>query len=105
MANWASSGRVTNPIANDVIVDSGAFAADGTRRPLFVLASSVAGSFELQHRDAANAVTLKSQIITLSATGTFKFDVPSGIDTLAGERLRLIMVAGVTGLVSCSVFT
>jgi hypothetical protein len=104
MANWASSGRVVNPAADQVIIDSGALGA-GNRALQIVVASSVTATFELQYRNAANDTTLKSQIFALPGAGTFEINIPTGLDNVANERFRIITVGAITGTVSCSVFT
>ena len=101
---WTSSGRITNPTAGQIVADSGALAG-GTREPLIAVACSVAVTLELQQRDAANAATLKSQIISVPANTFVAFHVPMGIPVGDGERLRLENVSAVTGVLSVSVFT
>ena len=102
--SWLSSGRITNPTLDQVLLDTGAlpagvyfFAAYG--------AGSVASVFEVQHRDATNTVTLKSQIIAAAASSIApKFEVSerTPLTLAANERIRIIAVAAIVGAVSVS---
>jgi hypothetical protein len=101
---WLSSGRIANPAIDQVILDTGPlpagaywFTAQGS--------GSVAAAMEVQLRDAANATTVKSQIIANPAFGTSPpFEVPERFqfNVNVNERIRVIMVAAVTGSVSVS---
>lgn len=101
---WLSSGRVTNPTLDQVLVETGAliagvywFAAQGS--------ATVAAAFEVQLRNATNTITLKSQIIAVSAYGTSPiFEIPERFqfEVAAGERIRIIQIAAITGSVSVS---
>ena len=101
---WLSSGRLTNPLLDQVLVDTGAMSAGSYFFDAFA-ASSVASIFEVQLRDAANTATLKSQIIAVQATSsTWGFEIPSStyLDVAVNQRIRMIQVAPVTGQVSVS---
>lgn len=102
--SWAASGRLTNPTANAIVADTGPLSV-GTRRLTIVLAASVTAICELQHRDAANALTLKSQIIVVPGNVLVPLDIPCGLDNALNERFRIELVQGITGLLSCSIFT
>jgi hypothetical protein len=99
---WASSGRVVNPALDAVIVDTGALPS-GTRTPQVIVASTVAAPFELQHRDAANTATLKSQIIACQALDAKDVTLWYGLEMATNERLRVIAVTAITGSVSGSI--
>jgi hypothetical protein len=101
---WANSGRLTNPVAAQIVLDSGPLSA-GTRRLVIVLACSVAATCELQYRNAANDTTLKSQIICVPALGFVSLEIPQGLDNVDNERYRIELVATIAGILSCSVFT
>jgi hypothetical protein len=99
---WISSGRITNPALNQVLLDTGALAAKERLFQVFV-SSTVAIPLEVQWRDATDTATLKSQIIAVPAS-TFvqMFQFLSEIPMAANERLRIIAVSAATGSVSCS---
>lgn len=103
MAAWNSSGRLTNPTAGQVLVDTGVL-APGTRILNIVVASSVIAICELQQRDSTNANTVKSQAFAIPANGTVVFDVPCGIDNADQERYRIILISAITGTLSASLF-
>lgn len=97
---WISSGQVTNPVAGTVLCDSGALSA-GAHEAVTILGATVACAVELQHRDAANAVTLHSQALGVGAFGTAQ--LPKITQQLvAGERLRVVAVTSPVGVVSVS---
>lgn len=103
--SWLASGRVTNPTLDQVLVDTGPLATGSYFFDVFA-ASSVAAIFEVQHRDAANTTTLKSQIVATPATSTtWGFSVPSStyLEVVTNQRIRVIQVAAVTGNVSVSI--
>jgi hypothetical protein len=101
---WANSGRVTNPTAAQIVLDSGALTL-GTRRIVVVVSCSVDVATELQHRDAANATTLRSQVLSCKAFDTVSIEIPQGIDNLANERYRIENINAITGVLSVSVFS
>lgn len=98
---WVFSGRVANPILDQVLVDTGALSS-GTRTPQVIISCTVAAAFELQHRDAANLTTLRSQIIACQAFDAKDVTLFLGLDMAASERVRVLSVAAVTGQVSAS---
>jgi len=99
---WFSSGRITNPVTDAVLVDTGPLSG-GSRSVKVIGSATVAAVFELQLRNAANNATLKSQILAVPASSTGQIDFESMDITMAdSERLRVIAVAGVTGSVSVS---
>jgi len=103
---WLSSGRITNPIADQVLVDTGQL-PQGTMSFMLVGSATVASVFEIQLRNAANTATLKSQILAVPASSTANIpetpvNPPFAIAT--DERLRVIQVTGITGSVSVSLF-
>jgi hypothetical protein len=99
---WVSSGRVVNPVLDQVLCDSGALPA-GSRYVTVYGSATVAAVFELQLRNAANSATLKSQILAVPASGTNQLNESVTSFPMADqERLRIIQVAAVTGSVSVS---
>lgn len=100
---WVSSGRITNPALNQVLVDTGPLT--GGARSFQVFASAnVDAVFEIQLRDATNTTTLKDQILAVPAMGTASLGpLLSDPPVADGERLRVIQVGAVTGNVSVSV--
>ena len=99
---WFSSGRVVNPINDQVLVDAGALPPGFSGN--VVLSATVATAVELQQRDAANLATTFSQVLAVPilGTGTFLFsqDGPSLLPT----RLRVVCVGAPIGSVSVSIF-
>lgn len=101
---WTSSGRITNPTLDLVLVDSGPISNPGPKNFQVFAASTAASAFEIQWRDATNVTTLKSQIIAVPAFGSVSFyGFLREIDMNLNERIRVIQVAAVTGSVSVSI--
>ena len=99
---WYASGRLQNPVQNQVIVDTGALAA---KQRMFrcVVAATVNCALELQHVAADGTTILKTQIIAVTAYGTVALGPQVEEVTMeTNERIRLIAVAAVTGFVSAS---
>lgn len=104
-AGWHASGRLTNPTTNQVILDTGALPGPAGRSFVVVGSATVASVFEVQWRNATDTATIKSQILSVPANGTAV--LPESNSTFVmddQERVRIIMVAGVTGSVSASMF-
>ena len=100
---WISSGRITNPAVDAVLLDTGPVVS-GTRSPQVMLSSTVAAGFELQWRDAANLATLKSQMISCTALDTKDSKIWSDIEMATNERLRVLAVGLIVGTISVSMF-
>ena len=102
-----SAGQVTNPAASAVLADTGALAV-GNYSIIILYGqeqSSAASSIVVQHRDAANATSIWSQMFSV---GTRQL-APIGLrdSFAAGERLRVIMGpngSGATDVYQVSLF-
>jgi hypothetical protein len=100
---WYASGRLPNPILNQVIVDTGPLPA---KQRMFkcTVAATVQCALELQHVASDGTTVIKSQIIAVPAYGTISGGPQVEEVTMAvNERIRLIAVAAVTGFVSASI--
>ncbi len=99
-----NSGRTTNPMAGDVIVDSGAFPNSGTHRVDAWMANDAALSlFEVQWRNAANSATLATWgIIIGTGQATFNWG-PFILNMALNERIRIVSVAAITGNTNATV--
>jgi hypothetical protein len=101
-----TNDQLLNPASGDVLADSDARPAGATLGSL-VVASDVATSVRLEWRDAANATTLRSQVVFVAANTAQSVTIPPGAGNLslnAGERLRLVMAAAAVGNVQGSLF-
>lgn len=99
---WFSSGRITNPVLDQVLVDTGPIQG-GSKNFQVYAASTGQAAFEIQWRDAANAITKKSQILAVPAFGyNMLFPLVREIELLDNERLRVVAVQAITGSVSVS---
>jgi Trk K+ transport system NAD-binding subunit len=100
---WFSSGRITNPALEAVILDTGPL-TEGSHSLAVAVASTASGAVELQLRNAANDTTVQSQIIGVATNG---FAVLPTLDTTVedGGRMRVTAVGAILGVVSVSLWT
>ena len=97
-----TQGLLTNPTINTLVADTGAMAANGVNIKIIV-GASVASRFAIEWRNAANTANLWSQIVANPANQSISVDLPVGIPFAAGERLRIIMAAALTGVAQGSI--
>lgn len=103
-ATWTSA-TVNTPAANEVIVDCGAVPGYGNYVTKVWLNCTVAGTFLLQHRNAANDATLHQQEISIAANSIVDLET-ANITLNASERIRVVSKATLlVGDVSGSVFS
>lgn len=99
---WTAGSVLTNPVDTTVLVDTGALPAG---RYLFAIhgTSSVAAVFDVQHRNAANGANNAAQRRRPIA-GDIDFIIPNEITLADQERLRVVLVGGITGEIQLSIF-
>lgn len=103
---WHASGRLTNPAANAVLVDTGPLPA-ASRSYALHLGGTGAVVVEVQWRNAANTSTLRSQIYAAPSNTVSQTPPPpqgSEFDMSTDERLRVVTVNNPNGDVSVSLF-
>ncbi len=98
-AEWSVS-QATNPLAGDVIVQATATAPQWTSFCVNAYAS-IAATFHVQHRDAANTGTLKEHYLGVLGGTNGQF-CTAGVLLAANERIRITMDATILGTVSVS---
>ena len=101
---WIASGSVTNPTANQVMVDTGALSGPGKIEFCVYAASTVATAIRVQHMNAANSAAVQDPLVTVPANNFQTFCPKIPITYADGERFRVIMTGAVTGVVSVSLF-
>lgn len=101
---WTSGGVTVNPIANDVIVSTGALDA-GDYLFQIMLNASVASRFIIEHRNAADSATLDSIEVPLGIDQFIQPIFGNKISLAQSERIRVIIKTGVTGNVQGSIFS
>ena len=101
---WTSGGVTVNPLANDVIVSTGALNA-GDYLFQIMLNASVAAMFIIEHRNAADSSTLDSIEVPLGADQYIQPIFGNKIILAQSERVRVIIKTGVTGNVQGSIFS
>lgn len=97
-----SSGELTNPADESVVVDSGAVAYGGVYEVIIVISASAAAQFKVQRRNAANGANVGDEVGlygVASQSQPYRFYY-----TLeASERIRLLMDDALTGTVWATV--
>lgn len=104
---WANGGIMTNPATNAVLADTGALPNGGSVSAMLMMSTNVAAIVRYQWRNAANDTTMKEHVFTLGAnSNTIIYSPLSNMefDIGPGDRLRLLLNAGVTGTMCCSIF-
>ncbi len=100
-----ASGRTTNPMAGDVIADTGARGV-GLNQVHWVVASDAAlkSLFTVEWRNAANSATLTSwSFIIPPGGGSVPMFSPLTLSMAASERVRIVTPAAIVGDVFASV--
>lgn len=99
----ATAGVQTDPAANAILADTAALGAGKYLFQAFI-SSSVAGAFELEHRNAGNTANVFSQRVHVPASDTSRLPGPAFVLTLAAsERVRVRNVAALTGNVQATI--
>ena len=93
---WAGGDLFTNPAANVVLADTGAFSPHDCD-PLLVVWASTGIEVIFEHRDANNSVTLKDQI--LPCTLSLLVLALKHIAVARNERFRLLLRTALDGAV------
>lgn len=99
---WSNSAVLTNPTDATVIVDTGAL----NRADLLIAvigAGSVAYTYDVQYRNAANDANLSAQR-RICLAGNDEFVFPSSLSVATNERIRVVLVGSITGTLQVSVF-
>jgi hypothetical protein len=109
IGTWHTGVVLTNPSNGDVLVDTGLISAlrGGYYLVGVVGSASVAIVYDLQLRNAANDTTVQSQRRRFAATDSNRNDdllLPNKISIQQNERLRCVLVGGITGEVQLSLF-
>src|SRR5262245_33509277 len=99
---WATAGVQSNPATDAILADSGN-KGYGPFEASVIFGGNVAAVAVIEHRDTTNTSNINSQVIACAANQCVQVWLP-GV-TLANERIRVRLNAGVTGAVQASVFT
>ena len=100
---WDDGALTTNPSTDAVLKDTGALEA-GDYLFGFMFQATAAAIFRVEWRNAANAATLKSQNVPIPASNLIEPIFPTKIVLAANERIRVVIVAGITGDAQASIF-
>jgi hypothetical protein len=101
---WYTSGLLVNPGVDAILADTGPMTA-ATRKlpPEMIVSSSVPIDVMVEHRDAANSTNLNSHRFRVQKNVTHYLNVSHTLAMGANERVRIRLVAAVTGTVQASI--
>jgi len=93
---WFSVGPLVSPAAGVVLADTGPVPGGGTVPLKIILTASALETALVQHRNAANTVTLVEFTLRVPANDSRSLDL--GSLTIAGdERIRMVQSGAATG--------
>jgi hypothetical protein len=100
---WFAGTLLTNPGDGATLVDSGVLPAGNY---LLAVVGSTTGDakYDLQHRDAPNTGTVKSQRRVLQANFNEDFLSPNKFAVGEGERVRCVASGAITGVIQLSIW-
>jgi hypothetical protein len=90
-----TEGALTNPTSGDTVCDSGTVPNTGLYRAYVGVNCTAAATFTIQRRNTANSGTVGDALVKY-VTGTAQYVYLFKLE--AGERLRVVMGANLTGL-------
>jgi hypothetical protein len=96
-----TTGKQTNPTTTDVLADTGALASAVYEVRIWV-GSSVAATFVVQHRDAANTGNVGDVPVIRSAAGQTAEYLYTMVLNVS-ERIRVLPEANITGTAEAAV--
>ena len=100
-----TSGVLTNPAANTILVDTGALPGPANHTYQLLVSSSVAAVVVIEVRDAANATNIWAHTIPIAAMQPFQLKVDSLSLEGDQQRIRIRLNAAITGVIQASVVT
>lgn len=101
---WANSDILTNPTAGTIVVSTDALPHTTADLLLAVVASgTVAFTYDVQHRNAANDANLAAQR-RVCAAGNDEFLFPTILTMQKDQRVRVVLVDTITGDLQVSIF-
>lgn len=98
---WNTEGVKTNPLASEVLADTGALAASAKTFTLIIWEDTGGGEIEIAHRNALNADDVNVQRIALTGT-TIIYPLP--VTLLLNQRIIVRMRVALTGHIQASLF-
>jgi hypothetical protein len=89
-----TEGALTNPSSGDLVADSGTVPNNGLYRAHVTVNCTAAARFDVQRRNTANSSTVGDALVHF-VTGTAQYVYLFTLN--AGERVRVVMGASLTG--------
>jgi hypothetical protein len=101
---WITSGVVTDPTDNAVLLDSGPLTSGVFVLPLLLMSTDFRRLVRIEWRNAANNSNKQSHIFIVDGSQIFDLSGRS-ITVLVGERVRLVTIGEVEGKVQATALT
>ncbi len=99
----ATTGIQTNPTVATVMADIGASPTGGLYELRIVLGASVAATWEIQHRNAANSANIAPAPYVVYTPANQSGEYVLTLNLAPSERVRVMMNAGITGTAAASI--
>lgn len=90
--DWISGTLVTGPAPGDVLVDTGTLEAGDYVFAFFMSTTQNSTIVRIEHRDAANAVTLRDQQFEMAKRAPIEPVIPTKLFIATDERMRVVNV-------------
>lgn len=101
--SWHTEGSKVNPASGVVLAEVTAEEIGaGSRELILIISGTVIYGPSLEHRNVADDTTITSQFFVCPANDTLPIVLAP--DLAAGESLRIVTSAGITGTVQASIF-
>lgn len=99
---WHSNGALTNPVAGDILADTGPLLV-GISTISVLVDTTVAGYVELVHRNALNTTDLHTQPIWVDSGNKSPLGAQMGMTMLVNERFLLRALTSMLGTIKASI--
>lgn len=100
---WVAGALTTDPADGSTLVDSGPLTA-GNYLLAVVGSATVMTKYDLQHRNAGDTATLKSQRRIIPANQNEDFLSPNKFAVVENERVRCVVAGAVVGQVQLAIW-
>lgn len=95
--SFHTASAQTNPAANAILADTGAFAISNNVDVRILVSSTVAAVIVFEHRNATDTANVTSHIFPVAANSPLVVHVANAFSVGASERLRLRLNAAIVG--------
>lgn len=101
--DWIDGAKVNNPGAGAALIETAAL-LEGWYLFGFMLHATVAATFEIRHRNAADNANISAKEVPIPANNLIEPIFPTKIKIAANERIRVANVTLIAGDAQASIF-